>query len=84
MTVDQMQKMMAAVYAVTLQGDYNNIELAILNNFVNGFGRVASGTEAYKKALGLSLIHADGHPHDGLADAVAYEVNRRVADGTFN
>ena len=83
MTEAQMQQTMAAVYTITLQNSYDNMELAILNNFVNGFGRVGVGTDAHTKARSMSLIRDDGLPHEGLADAVAREVDRRVADGTF-
>lgn len=76
-------KEVVAVYVLRLQHTYDNLELAILTNFANGFGRVSSGTEAYEKALGLDLIKNDGTPRPGLLEALTYEVNRRVAAGTF-
>ena len=83
MTEEQMQNITAKAYSMSLQINYNNLELATLSNFVNGFGRVASGTKAYEKALNLSLIKNDGKPPDGLADALIREYERRVAAGTF-
>ena len=66
---------------------FDNLTLAALNNAVQGFGRqVAKENCAYDKALKAHLIKEDGQPFDSeaLKDACAYEVNRRVAAGTFN
>lgn len=82
MTESQMYKAASVVFAIALR-TYDNTNLAVLSNFVNASGRVEVGTDAYAKALGLSLIRQDGTPQDGLADALVAEVRRRMDTGTF-
>lgn len=63
----------------------SNDELAAGNNAINGFGKMASSNLVFAKFKRLSLIREDGRPlPDCLGECLSREVNRRVAEGSFN
>ena len=75
----------ASVIAVTLQSVDNDV-LASLNNAIQMWGVVHKANLGYGWALERNLIKETGYPTfelDDMQDALAYEVNRRVAAGTF-
>ena len=75
----------AQVIAMTLKSA-DNAELAALNNMIQWTGVVPKVNIGYRWALEAGLITEAGYPTFDLGDtqdAFAYEVNRRVAAGTF-
>ena len=64
---------------------FENLELAALNNAVQGFGIIPPENCAFQKAQKACLIDQDGKPHDleSLREAAAFVVNERVEAGTF-
>lgn len=73
-----------AVIILTLER-FENIILAALSNAVRSFGRVSPHSRAYQPALAAKLIKPSGEPYDldAFRTAAGYEVDRRVAAGTF-
>jgi hypothetical protein len=84
MNAEEGQRTLTAVMILSL-GEFENLELASLNNAVQLGGVVAETNHGFEKARKLSLIKENGYPCDteALRDALAFEVNRRVEAGTF-
>lgn len=81
--MSQGNKTVIAVYIMALKG-MDNDTLAAANNALNGFGQIMSGNQAYGPMKEAGLILEDGTPEASeLLDALSFEVNRRVKDGTF-
>lgn len=80
-----MNTALAAVAAISLM-ELSNTELASANLAVSGLGGVNKIVLCFNKLLELSLIDAEGKPSDkeSLEYALAFEVNRRVENGSFN
>lgn len=78
-----MKEKILAAYVLALE-QLNNHELASLHLAIDGFGAIRAGNLCYEKVMELNLVTADGKPHDEfLVEAIASEVQRRVADGTY-
>lgn len=75
---------LAAVFLMTLK-EFENLELAAMNNAMQTLGKMDANNIAYQKALDCNLIKASGESFDleSLQKALAYEVNRRVDAGEF-
>ena len=71
--------------AMTLES-FPNSELAAFNNAIQGFGNIHPTNASYRRALECQIINERGNPTfklEVVRDSAAYEVNRRVANGTF-
>lgn len=68
--------------------DFDNLELASLNNAITGFGKVDPKNHSYQKALDNGFINSDGTLssdfREYLPKALTIEINSRVDNGTFN
>lgn len=76
---------MAAVMSLPL-ADFPNDELAAMNNAIQMFGSLPPENVAHARAAEARLIKPSGQPWDlePLQAALAFEVNRRVEEGTFS
>lgn len=83
MTEQGMERIMAVAYQMRLS-DLADMEIAIANNGINGFGYIGQGNRMYAKFLEMGLIKDSGYPHDGgLSIALTAEVSRRIDAGTW-
>ncbi len=75
----------SALVAMILEG-FPNHELAAFNNAIQTFGVIQPMNMSYQRALEYKLINERGNATFDLEvvrNGAAYEVNRRVANGTF-
>ena len=79
-----MTEMLTAVYALGLVR-LADIELAVMNNALTGFGRMDPVNIGFQRAVELQLVQPNGLPHerDSLLRALAYEIQRRIDEGRF-
>ena len=75
---------MTAVEVILLEG-FPDKELAALNLAIQLYGCVPKSNIAHKRAVELKLVQITGYAWDveSLRDAAAFEVNRRVVNGTW-
>lgn len=75
---------LATTYVLALK-DVKNLELAAMNNAIQGFGNLNPSNLAFETAVKLQLVKPNGVPFDlgALRRACAHEVKRRVSAGTF-
>lgn len=73
-----------AVLMLTLR-DFENLELASLNNGITGFGKVSPSVLGFKKAVAAKLIREDGRPYEteDLKTAMSFEIRRRMESGEW-
>lgn len=78
-----MENQIKAAYLLTL-GKFDNQELASLHLALSSFGVVQELNFCYEMAVKYNLLNADRKPHDEyLLEAVEFEVQRRIAAGTY-
>ena len=81
----ELENGLCAVTALVLQ-EFPGRELAALNNALDFTQVIPPYNLAYQRAVEAALIDETGRPRDlpSLQRAAAYEVNRRVAAGSWN
>jgi hypothetical protein len=81
------ENMIRSTLVLSLE-DFTNSELAALNNSITGFGNVTITNYSYAKALSCDFINKEGTVKSDikeyLIDAMAFEINKRVAENRFN
>jgi hypothetical protein len=73
-----------AVLMLSLR-DFENLELASLNNGITGFGKVSPMVRGFKKAVEAKLIGEDSRPYEteDLKTAMSFEIRRRIESGDW-
>lgn len=84
MTNQNNNTQMAAVLVMTLQS-FPNPELAALNSAAQWLDKIPYANKGFQLAVDAKLIQESGRINEvkSLRDALAYEVNRRIDEGTF-
>lgn len=83
MTEEQVRQTVITVYRMRL-AELDNLTLAMLNNHINGWGKVNPRMPVFKIARELDLVREDGTPdNEFVAQALTAEVGRRIEAGVF-
>lgn len=83
MNEEQVKQAVVTTYCMRL-AELDNLTLAVLNNHINGWGKVNPAVPVFDAARGLDLVREDGMPkNEFVAQALTAEVFRRLDAGVL-